>query len=368
MDASNGRNIEDVVCPSLAACPNNNGRCNLGTMLPEESHDQAWKFLVEDCSLRNRAAHWDCKLFREPAGVKCAVCKSTCPALPMNSPCSHAACTNCWARHVEKELPPAIFSQSLTDKDMPCVKCICCTEEMSWPLLCMIGRYSESLLCWLAACDKGIMIEEKKRHYRNIPNTTIASTFVTQCGICREVRFAAVSNSCGHVACHGCWMKWVKSQIDDVLERCALLTRVSSSGSLPCFGHRCQQSIDAPLWASFFGESDIALFDSQMTRRRKLEANRLYPSEMQVECPMPGCYGLGYLGFDSVMCFVCEHQWLPAEPGAAPCDVNVEELMGVQVKRCPKCCEFIEKNGGCDHMTCRCKYEFYWSSLKPYKR
>jgi ariadne-1 len=42
--------------------------------------------------------------------------------------------------------------------------------------------------------------------------------------------------------------------------------------------------------------------------------------------------------------------------------------MGVKVKKCPKCTEYIEKNGGCDHMTCRCGHEFWWSSLTPYRR
>lgn len=69
-----------------------------------------------------------------------------------------------------------------------------------------------------------------------------------------------------------------------------------------------------------------------------------------------------------MMCFVCEHQWVPhdgvGEPPAV--DGHVEEIMGVKVKKCPKCTEYIEKNGGCDHMTCRCRHQFYWSTLKPY--
>jgi ariadne-1 len=45
--------------------------------------------------------------------------------------------------------------------------------------------------------------------------------------------------------------------------------------------------------------------------------------------------------------------------------------MGVAVKRCPKCSQYIEKNGGCDHMKCGhrgCGYEFWWSTLQPYER
>ncbi|CAG8486023.1 10391_t:CDS:2 [Ambispora gerdemannii] len=35
-------------------------------------------------------------------------------------------------------------------------------------------------------------------------------------------------------------------------------------------------------------------------------------------------------------------------------------------KKCPKCNANIEKNEGCDHMTCRCGYEFCWLCLADY--
>jgi hypothetical protein len=39
------------------------------------------------------------------------------------------------------------------------------------------------------------------------------------------------------------------------------------------------------------------------------------------------------------------------------------------IKKCPKCDVNIEKNDGCDHMTCnKCKYEFCWSTLKKYQK
>jgi len=37
-------------------------------------------------------------------------------------------------------------------------------------------------------------------------------------------------------------------------------------------------------------------------------------------------------------------------------------------KDCPKCETSVEKNGGCNHMTCRqCKYEWCWVCSKPWK-
>jgi hypothetical protein len=36
------------------------------------------------------------------------------------------------------------------------------------------------------------------------------------------------------------------------------------------------------------------------------------------------------------------------------------------VKKCPQCNYYIEKNGGCNHMTCRCGYHFCWICLKAW--
>ena len=55
----------------------------------------------------------------------------------------------------------------------------------------------------------------------------------------------------------------------------------------------------------------------------------------------------------------------------AQADEKFNEMMrrerkGGQTKPCPKCKQAITKNHGCDHMTCPCGYEFYWSTGKPY--
>jgi len=48
----------------------------------------------------------------------------------------------------------------------------------------------------------------------------------------------------------------------------------------------------------------------------------------------------------------------------------LQQLENGGIKRCPQCATGIEKNDGCDHMTCRkpvgCGHEFCWRCLAPY--
>eukprot|EP01017_Pseudomicrothorax_dubius_P031337 TRINITY_DN3992_c0_g1_i4.p1 TRINITY_DN3992_c0_g1~~TRINITY_DN3992_c0_g1_i4.p1 ORF type:complete len:461 (+),score=66.08 TRINITY_DN3992_c0_g1_i4:61-1383(+) len=39
-------------------------------------------------------------------------------------------------------------------------------------------------------------------------------------------------------------------------------------------------------------------------------------------------------------------------------DMFVQFVQGAKYKQCPRCRMWVEKNGGCNHMTCRCRFEF----------
>ena len=43
-------------------------------------------------------------------------------------------------------------------------------------------------------------------------------------------------------------------------------------------------------------------------------------------------------------------------------------VKGAKLKQCPNCKFWVEKNEGCDHMTCRCKYEFCYVCGGKYNR
>mmetsp|Transcript_152628 Transcript_152628/g.489446 ORF Transcript_152628/g.489446 Transcript_152628/m.489446 type:complete len:157 (+) Transcript_152628:725-1195(+) len=127
----------------------------------------------------------------------------------------------------------------------------------------------------------------------------------------------------GHAACEQCWARWAETFSEHCIAERSVVVR--------CLGAMCKHRIN------------------------------------EVNCPRHDCVGMGYLGYDTVMCFMCEHQWSPEGACGEPIpDLDAEQIMGIGVKKCPNCGEYIEKNGGCDHMTCRCRHQFYWTTLKPY--
>ncbi|UJR07689.1 hypothetical protein I4U23_011974 [Adineta vaga] len=60
----------------------------------------------------------------------------------------------------------------------------------------------------------------------------------------------------------------------------------------------------------------------------------------------------------------CEEYEMPRNSGQQHAS---ERWIDGNTKACPKCHAHIEKNEGCDHMTCfKCKYEFCWQCLVSY--
>lgn len=178
------------------------------------------------------------------------------------------------------------------------------------------------------------------------------------CAICFDQEAPLLQNlgSCAHAACEECWRGWVDVQLPVALD---------ARREVRCFAPGCRKAM-CPLLFNFQPLEQKARLREHAKKlriRRRLQTNELYPASMQVDCPQRHCVGIGYLGFDQVMCFVCEHQWDAPRRGRI---VRTDDLGPSELKRCPRCKEMIDKDGGCDHMTCRCGHEFSWTTLKPY--
>jgi hypothetical protein len=190
------------------------------------------------------------------------------------------------------------------------------------------------------------------------------------CGICCNL--GPLVNMCAcHIACRECIVRWADGQIIP-----SMITQ-KSLRAIPCLyaGVGCEHMIcETRLIALSPAAKKLA---GQLKKRTELQQNELFPSEVQVECRDPMCVGIGYLGHETVMCFICEEQY-PAEVFAAPvarevtptCTEAYVDLRGrtITCKRCPKCDVRITKDGGCDHMRCGlCSHEWWWSTGKSYR-
>jgi len=293
------------------------------------------------------------------SGPTCTFCNKICLAVLSNGKCPHVACEECWARWAESQIPRC-RERLLADLHGNCIGKDCGTA-ISPHILEHVYTISTAVRSF-----KDEISDEVKRLRKFCGDLlyfgTTPQDFGPECSICREPRVALIrSGDCEHAACEDCWAKWVETQIP----RC----RAQKGPDLGCFGHRCQSRPSVQLWMHSCSRSTLVeALETQFAYRRRLQDNVLFPAGVQVDCPQPGCLGLGYRGYDTLMCFVCEHTWSADDTDALPViDVDVETELGDTIKKCPGCGEFIMKNGGCDHMTCRCRHEFFWSTLLPYR-
>jgi len=289
----------------------------------------------------------------------CSFCLEQHPLL-VNSSCGHEACETCWSQWAERQVQAA-------EADQHPRLCICC--HPGCPSRVTTRLWREELACIPAAqrcAEMADLVDKEVVRVAHLvaPKPVGPTEPSPACPVCREHRMLIrdPGSMCDdHAACELCWARWAEGHLERCVEESAMVVR--------SLWPECGRNISDVLWQHLCSMScELAELERRFVFRRHLQRNPLFPAAMQVNCPRRECVGLGYLGYDTVMCFICEHQWTPdGAVGESPPEVDVQEVMGVRVKRCPKCSEYIEKNGGCDHMTCCCTHEFYWTTLKPFR-
>ena len=185
-----------------------------------------------------------------------------------------------------------------------------------------------------------------------------------------------ISLKCNHIFCSDCFTEYLKEKLKDQLT--VLSTRCPLSG--------CNYIVTRDIFQKCL-ENDInslRIFNKCLMRNFT-DSN----SDLKL-CPNPKCdiivalpgHGMveikcncGYL-----FCFKCLRE------SHRPCDCDMVEFwenktknegenakwLVVNTKQCPNCHKYIEKNQGCNHMTCRknvggCGYEFCWICLGEWK-
>ena len=115
-----------------------------------------------------------------------------------------------------------------------------------------------------------------------------------------------------------------------------------------------------------------------MEKYHKLKERRQIMIDPNIQlCPYPDCQSYAEKGNNKYVkckqkkhqfCFNCLKNWHGNKRCLIDTDKSFENWRdSSQVKRCPQCKYFIEKNEGCNHITCTyCKYEFCWLCMQEY--
>lgn len=194
------------------------------------------------------------------------------------------------------------------------------------------------------------------------------------CEICcdDDDGLASFAMKCGHRYCVDCYRHYLTQKIREEGE----------AARIQCPSDGCTRIIDA--------RSLDLLVTSELKNRYFQLLNRTYVEDNDnlKWCPAPDCEnaincGIKKKDLDRIVptvacscghrfCFGCilnDHQPAPCElvkRWLKKCadDSETANWISANTKECPKCNSTIEKNGGCNHMTCRkCKYEFCWMCM-----
>ena len=203
--------------------------------------------------------------------------------------------------------------------------------------------------------------------YNNSESDRESIKLISNCLVCEEILKEEEKKNnfldCFHIVCDDCYYEYLKEKINN-----------NQIDRIRCL----QKGCDIILNTNFIERKlirDIPLLD----KYKKLEARRQLILDKNVQlCPFPDCESYARLENDNKyvycienkhkFCFNCLKDW----HGDKKCDDNIDKSFekwrdSYKVKRCPNCKFFIEKNEGCNHITCKnCGYEFCWLCLSKY--
>ncbi|KAL1412722.1 hypothetical protein Q8F55_000469 [Vanrija albida] len=204
-----------------------------------------------------------------------------------------------------------------------------------------------------------------------------------ECPICcnehpaSETDKTTFSLGCGHRFCRECWDEYISGKIKGEGESariqcmesgCHRVVREEAVDELVPAGvsTRYHELLNAAYvsdspnlrWCPHPG-CEYAIECSQAPPRM---LNQLVPTVV-CNCGNSLCFGCGYSAdHRPVLCKIVK-LW---EKKCAD-DSETANWLNAHTKECSKCQSTIEKNGGCNHMTCKkCKYEFCWVCMGPW--
>uniref|UniRef100_A0A7S0DQZ1 RBR-type E3 ubiquitin transferase n=1 Tax=Amorphochlora amoebiformis TaxID=1561963 RepID=A0A7S0DQZ1_9EUKA len=198
-----------------------------------------------------------------------------------------------------------------------------------------------------------------------LESPTVPNGTILECKICRDdVKIkSSFALGCNHWFCNTCWTTYLKDKVDSTGTRCIMAT---------CPMYDCHARLPSSVFTKFLprqlvDKANRASINSFVSENKNLRF-----------CPAPRCSKVLSANGQArtvrclcgqSFCFRCNeeaHEPVTCEQVTlwqAKCEKESETAQWIisNTKKCPKCLVRIEKNQGCNHMSCQfCKYEFCW--------
>ncbi|KAH0401950.1 hypothetical protein KCU89_g3642, partial [Aureobasidium melanogenum] len=177
---------------------------------------------------------------------------------------------------------------------------------------------------------------------------------------------------CNHRFCVDCYRQYLAQKIKDEGE----------AARIRCPGEECNNIVDSKSLELLVTEDLKDRYHELLTRTyvddkdnlrwcpapncvyavdcavKQKELNKIVPT-VNCDCGHSFCFGCQLNDHQPTPCVLVK-LWLKK----CEDDSETANWISANTKECPKCNSTIEKNGGCNHMTCRkCKYEFCWMCM-----
>ncbi|EIW72066.1 hypothetical protein TREMEDRAFT_36398 [Tremella mesenterica DSM 1558] len=182
---------------------------------------------------------------------------------------------------------------------------------------------------------------------------------------------------CRHRFCRGCWAEYLTGKIRSEGE----------SSRIQCMESGCERIVREEIIDELVPAADEDRYHNLLNMAFVADApnlrwcphpdceyiiectqapprmlNQLVPT-VECNCGRQLCFGCGYLSSHRPVLCKIVRLW---ERKCAD-DSETANWLQANTKECSKCQSTIEKNGGCNHMTCKkCKYEFCWVCMGPW--
>ncbi len=191
------------------------------------------------------------------------------------------------------------------------------------------------------------------------------------CPICYDDTTQTYSMPCGHTFCCDCWSDFCENAVNEG-PNCVLTTCPEASCTEIVTEEEMEKSLgkDSPILQKFLSYQLRSFVESNPLTRwcpgRGCDriACALSAAAMESEGSVAHC-----LECTTNFCLVCGEE--PHAPTSCKAlakwmekcrnESETANWILANTKSCPKCSSRIEKNQGCNHMTCqRCRFEFCW--------